>query len=137
MPPRRKQKPPEYEPDPVITTPKTEEVGGKELHRISTESTQIKIIPDKPDGDLPIVGDNSAKTRGFDEIWVHTADKYTPPPVKTAPKVPLDIPEPDVNPTTSTPKVTNLEQRVMVPSDETVDGWGKVIGHKEKRVVTT
>ncbi len=134
MPPRRKQKPPEYEDDPVFTPPK---VMVEPPVTVKVEPTGSKVIPEKPDGVLPVVGDNTVKHRGFDEIWVRTADKYRKPPVITPPKVPINTPESDSKPVVSSPKVTNIERKVTEPTDEVVEGWGKVIGHKEKKVKTT
>jgi hypothetical protein len=133
MPPRRKQKPPEYEDDPVFSPPKIED----EPHeRVATMQTKPTVIPDKPDGDLPVMGDNTAKTRGFDEVWGKVANKYRPPPIISPPKVPERLFETDENPLVYAPKVTNVERIVTVPTDEVVEGWGKVFGHKEKEVKT-
>lgn len=133
MPPRRKQKPPEYEPDPVISPPK---VASIEDDRVEKTPTKAKVIPDKLDENLPIVSNTTVKHRGFEEIYSKVADKYKPPPVVTSPKVPEIQPEKDDKPTIAHPKVTNHEKNVTTPIDETVPGWGKVFGHKEKTVKT-
>jgi len=133
MPPRRKQKPPEYEPDPIITVPKVED---KNTKTVSPERTSPKVIPDKPDGDLPIVGDNTAKTKGYDEVWMKTADKYRPPKIVSAPKVPNYTPQTDEKASISTPKTVNPSKKVREHTDETVLGWGKVFGYTDKEVKT-
>ena len=134
MPPRRKQKPPEYEPDPVFTTPQVED---KNIERVSTSRTKPLVIPDKPDGVLPIVGDNTAKHHGFDEITDRVANKYRPPITISHPKVPDKTPETPINTTISASKVTETEAIVRESIDEYVPGWGKVFGHKEEEVKTT
>jgi hypothetical protein len=134
MPPRRKQKQPEYEPDPVITVPK---VADKDTKTVSPERTSPKVIPDKPDVNLPIVGDNTAKTQGFDEVWLRVANKYRPPTIVSTPKVPEYTPKTDDKSSVSTPKVTNTGKKVREHTEDTVLGWGKVFGHTDKDIKTT
>jgi hypothetical protein len=133
MPPRRKQKAPEYEPDPIITVPNVED---KKIDRPAPEQTKAKIVPDKDDGVLPIVGDNTAKTQGFDEVWMKTADKYRSPKIVSTPKVPNYTPQTDEKASISTPKTVNPSKKVREHTDETVDGWGKVFGYSDKEVKT-
>lgn len=134
MPPRRKQKPPEYEPDPVLSTPQAPE---KNTTRIATSQTRIGVIPDKPDGVLPIVGDNTAKTKGFDEIYEKVASKHRELKVIRPPKVPDKSIETPIKPSVTTGKVGETEAIVRESIDEYVPGWGKVFGRKDKEVKTT
>jgi len=134
MPPRRKQKPVEYEPDPVVSTPQAPE---RDTARVATSQTMSGVIPDKPDGLLPVVGDNTAKTRGFDEIYDKVASKNRPLKVISPPKVPDKSTETPPKQAVSSGKVGESEEIVRESIDEYVPGWGKVFGHKDKEVKTT
>jgi hypothetical protein len=131
---RRKEKPPEYEDDPIIAMPDVE--SDRPTERIDPNATKPKIIREGEvdESQLKRVSTDTVKHEGFDEITNRVANKFKSPKIVTVKNVEQSASE-TVESTVTKGRVINPEPIITEPSDETVEGWGKVIGQKGTKVI--